>query len=64
MFLTIKVNFLIGKVRVGQGTLKPLQARRIKKEGGYQLMKNVDHYGCLTKKKMSVETVYNGQNYF
>ena len=46
-----KVNVLID-LRLFQGKLKPLQARRIKKnmERGYQLIKNVDHYGCLTKK--------------
>ena len=31
--------------------MKPLQARRTKKiYRGYQLTKNVGHYGCLTKK--------------
>ena len=44
MFLIIKVNISID-LRLFQGTLKHLQARRIKgiKEGGYQLFKNVSH---------------------
>ena len=54
MFLIIKVNASID-LRLFQGTLKHLQARRTKTnyrrgEGGYQLMKNVGHYGCLNKK--------------
>ena len=51
MFLITKVNIPI-ELWLFQGMLKPLQARRIKKNyyRGYQLTKNVGHYGCLTKK--------------
>ena len=61
MFLTIKVNFLIDKVIWGyiETVTGPWNQKRII-EGGYQLMKNVDHYGCLIKKKLSVEIVCNG----
>ena len=38
--------------------MKPLQTRRMKKimERGYQLMENVDHYGCLTKKNCHLKS--------
>ena len=50
MFLIVKVHAPI-ELWLFQGTLKPLQARRTKKiYRGYQLTKNVGHYGCLTKK--------------
>ena len=50
MFLMAKVNVPI-ELQLFQGILKPLQARRTKKniEVG-NLTKNVGHYGCLTKK--------------
>ena len=50
MFLITKVNVPI-ELWLFQGILKPLQARRTKNIlRGYQLTKNVGHYGCLTKK--------------
>ena len=50
MFLIAKVNVPI-ELWLFQSILKPLQARRTKKiYRGYQLTKNVGHYGRLTKK--------------
>ena len=48
------------------GTLKPLQARRIKKNytGGNQLMKNVSHYGCLTNKNCQLKLSAIARNTF
>ena len=65
MFLIIKVNVSI-HLRLYQGTWKHLQARRIKKnmEGGYQLMKNVGHYGCLTKKNSQLKLSKLARNTF
>ena len=61
MSLIIKVNVSID-LRLFQGTLKHLQARRIKRNyrgwvgvGGYQLMKNVGHYGSLTRKNCQLK---------
>ena len=55
MFLITKVNVPI-ELWLFQGILKPLQARRIKKiYRGYQLTKNVGHYGCLTKKNCQLK---------
>ena len=49
-------------LRLFKGKLKPLQACRIKKiyQGGYQLMKNVDYYGCLTKKSCQLNSSFVG----
>ena len=65
MFLIIKVNVSVD-LRLYQGTLKHLEARRIKKniEGGYQLMKNVGHYGCLTKKNWQLKLSKLARNTF
>ena len=48
------------------GILKPLQARRIKKniDGGYQLTKNVGHYGYLTKKNCLLKSSAMARNNF
>ena len=56
MFLITKVDFRF-ELRLFLGKLKPLQARRIKKKmkGGYQLIKNFDHYGCLTKENFQLK---------
>ena len=82
MFLIIKVNVPID-FRLFQGTLKHLQARRIKRNykggvggggwgrggggeegGGYQLMKNVGHYGSLTKKSCQLKLSKMARNAF
>ena len=46
--------------------LKPLQARKIKKniDGSYQLTKNVGHYGCLTKKNCLLKSSAMARNTF
>ena len=63
MFLIIKANVPI-ELWLFQGILKPLQARRIKKnlEGGYQLTKNVSHYVCLTKKNCQLKSSAMARN--
>ena len=65
MFLITKVNVSID-LRLFQGTLKHLQARRIKRNyrRGYQLMKNVGHYGCLTKKNCQLKLSKMARNTF
>ena len=61
MILIIQLNVPID-LRLFKGRLKPLQVRRIKKiyRGGYQLMKNVDYYGYLTKKSCQLNSLFVG----
>ena len=56
MFLIIRVNVSID-LRLFQGTLKHCQAGRIRRNyrGDYQLIKNVGHYGDLTKKNCQLK---------
>ena len=65
MFLIIKVNVPIDLI-ILQDTSKKLQGRRIKKNyrGGYQLMKNAGHYGCLTKKYCNLKQSTVARNTF
>ena len=65
MFLIIKVNVPIDFRRF-YGKLKPLQSSRMKKftEGAYQLMKNVDHYGCMTKKNCQLKSSTMARSFF
>ena len=65
MFLIIRVNVSID-LRLLHGTLKHLQARRIRRNyrEGYQLIKNVGHYGDLTKKNCQLKLSKMARNTF
>ena len=66
MFLIIKVNVLIDKVILGyiETVTGPQNKKKKNYRRGFQLMKNFEQYGCLTKKKCQFKLYTMVRNIF
>ena len=56
-------QLISGYIRVNWNRYSPVELKRFM-EGGYQFMKNVDHYGCLTKKNYHLKSSTMARNTF